>query len=266
MSFPLQYGSTGDQVKIVQAILNGYLESRGMQPIQIDGIWGPQTEAAAVQFFPINKVPEAALREMEKVLIQQANSVMSQIVAADKVNYAYLLANQEIITRLKEAGYQVQPYEAALNRLAASYQERQYKLDTSSALQLQRKAEAGLKWLSDKWQATKAYFGISGAPAALVAPLVYLALGAIAGISALIVYHQFKGDAFNAEKEVRENEALQVELRRIDPQIADNIRKIVTGMVDDAFTTGKKAGTFSFGTIGGVLLLILAVSASNSSK
>lgn len=60
-SFPLSYGARGNNVKMWQTYLNTFGAG-----LTIDGIWGPKTEAASLQYTKFNNITEEYFRAMIK--------------------------------------------------------------------------------------------------------------------------------------------------------------------------------------------------------
>lgn len=59
-NFPLLMGSVGERVLQLQKAVNIKLVAGGSKPIAVDGIWGPETQAAVTKIVGSSSVTEAS--------------------------------------------------------------------------------------------------------------------------------------------------------------------------------------------------------------
>lgn len=88
-TFPLKYGSTGKEVSNLQA----YLNTANTAGIGVDGIWGPETEAAVKKYLGRTEISKELYDELMRTKIEFLNflpDALNPFKREENLNARYL--------------------------------------------------------------------------------------------------------------------------------------------------------------------------------
>ena len=149
MTFPIQQGSKGNEVGIIQNYLNIQLRKLNIKPLAVDKDFGNLTETALHRVSGQRVVSRAFFDTMRRFLADHFNprkkgsvdfsrmdggQLITWLTKNDmKIQHGlYLLL--EIDARLDAKGVNTSRYRAEIERIAASYNRRNDKISGSSAM------------------------------------------------------------------------------------------------------------------------------------
>lgn len=235
MTFPLKYGSRGEEVRMLQGYLNQRLPFPVAALVQ-DGIWGPNTEDAARQVLNTNQVDESFFRVLfpayapsfpspsrpstppagSSTPIDQmdGDQVVRFLATNDAKVRDELLALREGFLRMKAKGLQVDPQLQELRAIADRYNARQRKLKSHPAISFANYANEAYDWMAQQWD--NLVSGVGAIQIPIGAAVVVVAVAA-AGTA---LYYTFRGDAKMSVQDLEQAiPALKAVQRQIDPQL-----------------------------------------------
>lgn len=274
-TFPLQKGSSGQRVKILQQGLNMLAELRELPDrLEADGQFGEKTKALLYKVLNVTTVTEAFWKKLETAFPyalnrlaefrrtgKSADSLIAKVVANEASIFHWLLRTYATWDKLTPAQRKpLQPaFDAAFN-IAARQRLRVAKYNTAARDILWQRGVWDPKYtpLVKKYVEGHAVFG-NQVGAVQIGVIAAIAIGAliIGAISTVAVINWMTPAYSESTVDFKKTKEIQEILDKLPKEDQAILEKAVEEQIDKAYVTGKRDGKF-----GGSFNVIKAVAAA----
>lgn len=174
---------------------------------------------------------------------KQAETLVNSLIENDKKIYSSLLKSANILNSLKSKGINTTAYDTKFKTLLDRHTERQDKIKTSKLLSWKAGLDNTMKSLTDGFKTYLSWkFGINIG----VIPVAAVVVGAVIGGGlATAAYFAFRPDYDESKTDLIISSELEEALSKVTPETAIKIKAGLEKQVDDAYNSGKTAGSFS---------------------
>lgn len=261
-TFPLQKGSKGEAVKLLQKGLNLYSELRGASDrIAEDGEFGAKTEALLLKLLYRKTVSEALWKTLERAapaaagrLAEQrrtgkpsADQVLAKVVENEAAIFKFLLqtyatydkADQATRERLKNAFGAAFDLAARQRLRVAKYEQAQRDIFMVRISDQDPKYGALIK----KYVSGQPVFGVGAVQAVAIAAVAIAAL--IIGAVATVAVVNWLTPAYSESTvDFKKTKEIQDILDKLPKEDQVKLEQEVEKQIDQAYVTGKRDGKF----------------------